>query len=166
MNRIRPIAGALLATLMLIPAVGFVPTAAQAAEVELLPPGGGLDPPTESKPETDTGIALPDSQPARVSRSSSSDPEVDARPTLQTRHFGLQVELSCAVAGTPHAIVVINRSAEDLPAGTRIKWTLKSEGKRGFFALLGPLAGGETLIADNVLEGGVDTSAGCVARVI
>ena len=76
------------------------------------------------------------------------------------------MELSCAVSGTPHAIVVINHSAEDLPPGTRIKWQLKSEGKRGFFALLNPLAGGDTLVADNVLDDGTDQATDCVARVI
>ena len=87
-------------------------------------------------------------------------------PTLQTRHFGLNVTLSCAVAGKANAIVVVNQSAEDLPPGTRIKWQLKSEGKRGFFALLRPLPSGETLVADNVLDGAADTAAACVARVI
>lgn len=165
MNRIRPLAGALLATLMLSPlAAAVLPVAA--AEVELLPPGGGLNPPIDDTGPTE-GTGPTDLPPVSTDGGdgdSSSDyvPE----PTLQTRHFGLTVELSCAVAGTPNAIVVVNRSAEELPPGTRIKWQLKSEGKRGFFALLSPLPGGETLVADNVLESAADEAAACVARVI
>jgi hypothetical protein len=176
MNRIRPIAGALLATLMLSPMFAPVLTPAIAAEVELLPPGGGLTPPkeepgpaggTELAPETGTELAPPDAGSGGSNNSggdSSSEP--DTQPTLQTRHFGLNVELSCAVSGTPNAIVVVNHSAEDLPPGTRIKWQLKSEGKRGFFALLSPLAGGDMLVADNVIDGGANEAADCVARVI
>jgi hypothetical protein len=173
MNRIRPIAGVLLATLMLSPLFTPVLTPAVAAEVELLPPGGGLTPPREEPvppredpaPETGTELAPPDVRNSGGNDSDSSS-EPDTQPTLQTRHFGLNVELSCAVSRTPNAIVVVNHSAEDLPPGTRIKWQLKSEGKRGFFALLSPLAGGETLVADNVLDGGADQSVACVARVI
>lgn len=171
MNRIRPIAGALLATLMLspIPATMLVAPAI-ADEVELLPPGGGLNPPKEDPSPTDDTELVTDEKPGdRSSYSGATSPStelVDTRPTLQTRHFGLSVELSCAVAGTANAIVVVNHSAEPLPPGTRIKWQLKDEGKRGFFALLNPLASGATLVADNVLDGGADRSAACVARVI
>ena len=175
MNRIRPIAGALLATLMLSPFSAPMLTPAIADEVALLPPGGGLTPPREDlappreepAPETGTELAPPDRGNNGSSDSdgdSSSEP--DTQPILQTRHFGLNVELSCTVAGKPHAIAVVNHSAEDLPPGTRIKWQLKSEGKRGFFALLNPLAGGDTLVADNVLDDRADESAACVARVI
>lgn len=179
MIRIRPIVGAALATLMLVPMLGSAPTSVIAAEVELLPPGGGLTPPKED-PKPDTGTELPPevgTGPADLGGGSSSDSQssssggsssdrVDTQPTLQTRHFGFQADLSCAVASTPNSIIVINRSAEPLPAGTRIKWQLKSEGKRGYFALLGPLGGGETLVADNVLDGTADQAADCVARVI
>ncbi len=172
MNRIRPIAGALLATLMLSPLV-LAPTLAYADPVQELLPGGGelvlppkedpVPPREEPTPETGTELAPPD---LTNNDSGGDSSEPDTRPILQTRHFGLNVELSCAVAGTPHAIVVVNHSAEDLPPGTRIKWQLKGEGKRGFFALLSPLAGGDTLVADNVLDGGADQAAACVARVI
>ena len=158
MKRIRPLAGALLATLLFVPAF--------AAEVELLPPGGGLTPPIDKTGPADdsasTGPARDEPVASRSSSSSNDYPE----PVLQTRHFGLQVELSCNVASQPNAIEVINRSAENLPPGTRIKWQLKSEGKVGYFALLGELSGGETLVADNVLPGGADSGAACVARVI
>jgi hypothetical protein len=174
MNRTRPIAGVLLATLMLSPISAPMLTAAIADEVALLPPGGGLTPPREEpappreEPARETGTELdpPDvgGNGNESGGDSSSDP--DTQPTLQTRHFGLNVELSCTVSGTPKAIVVVNHSAEDLPPGTRIKWQLKSEGKRGFFALLNPLAGGDTLVADNVLDSRADQSAACVARVI
>jgi hypothetical protein len=168
MNRIRPIAGVLLATLML-PLFGM---AAYAGEVLPLDPGGGLPPIDGTGPAEEHGLPPPDpsgtgaAAPHDSGADDSSSSDYVAEPTLQTRHFGLNVELSCAVSGTPHAIVVINHSAEDLPPGTRIKWQLKSEGKRGFFALLSPLPGGDTLVADNVLDGGADQAAACVARVI
>lgn len=169
MNLVRPIVGAVLATLMLSPMFAPVLTPVLAAEVELLPPGGGL-PPIDGTGPVD-GLAPPDTSntgPAASDngRESSSSSSYAEEPTLQTRHFGLNIELSCAVSGTPNAIVVVNRSAEPLPVGTRIKWQLKGEGKRGFFALLSPLPGGETLVADNVLDGAADQAAACVARVI
>jgi hypothetical protein len=164
MNRIRPLVGALLTTLMLSPlSAPLLP--AVAAEVELLPPGGGLDgtgPAVGTGPTDGLTPAVPVTSSGREGGSSDYVPE----PTLQTRHFGLNVTLSCAVAGRANAIVVINQSAEDLPPGTRIKWQLKSEGKRGFFALLSPLPSGETLVADNVLDAAADKAAACVARVI
>ncbi len=168
MNRIRPLAGALLATLMLSPLMG----AAYAGDVLPLDPGGGLPPIDGTGPAAGTGpidgLVPPGAIDTGPSRSSDGDGDSDyvAEPTLQTRHFGYNVELSCAVSGTPNAIVVVNHSAEALPPGTRIKWQLKSEGKRGFFALLRPLAGGETLVADNVLDSAANQAADCVARVI
>ena len=166
MNRIRPLVGALLTTLMLSPlSAPLLP--AVAAEVELLPPGGGLE---GTGPAVDTGPAdgrAPPTTPVSSNggRGDSSSDYVP-EPMLQTRHFGLSVSLSCAVAGKANAIEVVNQSAEDLPPGTRIKWQLRSEGKRGFFALLRPLPSGETLVADNVLDAAADKSAACVARVI
>jgi hypothetical protein len=157
MNVIRPLAGVLLATLLCVPAF--------ADPVTELPPGGGLTPPIDDTGPTklpDDPKAEPEQFASRSSSSSSDYPE----PVLQTRHFGLQVELVCSVASQPNAIEVINRSAENLPPGTRIKWQLKSEGKVGYFALIGELAGGETLVADNVLPGGANSGAACVARVI
>lgn len=168
MNRIRPIAGVLLATLML-PLFGM---AAYAGEVLPLDPGGGLPPIDGTGPADEHGLPPPDPSgtgptgPKDSGGDDGSSSDYVEEPTLQTRHFGFNVELSCAVAGTPRAIVVVNHSAEDLPPGTRIKWQLKSEGKRGFFALLSPLPGGDTLVADNVLDGGADQAAACVARVI
>jgi len=171
MNRIRPIAGVLLATLLFSPVFPAALTTVFAAEVELLPPGGGLDLPPKEDASLAGGTELApptgrETVPASSGGNGSSSDLVDMQPTLQTRHFGLNVELSCAVSGQPNAIVVVNRSAEALPPGTRIKWQLKSEGKRGYFALLSPLAGGDTLVADNVLDGDADKSAACVARVI
>lgn len=168
MNRIRPLAGALLAALMLSPFAG----ATYAGDVLPLDPGGGLPPidgtgPADGPGPID-GLAPPGAIDTRSPTSSDGGGDSDyvPEPPLQTRHFGLNVQLSCAVSGTPNAIVVVNHSAEALPPGTRIKWQLKSEGKRGFFALLSPLAGGETLVADNVLDGTANQAADCVARVI
>lgn len=152
MNVIRPLAGLVFAALMCVPAL--------AAEVELLPPGGGLNPPIDETGPADTTPKPP----IKTSRSSSSD--YVEEPALQARHFGLQVALGCAVASQPNAIVVVNKSAEELPPGTRIKWQIKSEGQVGFFALIGPLRGGATLVADNVLQTNASQSAPCVARVL
>ncbi|WP_156387269.1 hypothetical protein [Devosia sp. Root105] len=163
MNRIRPLAGALLAALMLSPLTAAVlPVVAD--EVDLLLPGGPTD---GTGPAAGTGPA-DELVPPVTADSGDGDSSSDyvPEPMLQTRHFGLTVQLSCAVSGKPNAIVVVNHSAEELPPGTRIKWQLKSEGKRGFFALLNPLAGGETLVADNVLDSAASEAADCVARVI
>jgi hypothetical protein len=84
---------------------------------------------------------------------------------LQTRHFG-GVTLSCKVASTSTDLVVVNDSLEPLPPGTRIKWQLKNEGTRGFFAIIGELGGGESLVADGVLDGRAGQDETCVARVI
>jgi len=159
MKRLRPLAGAMLAILLLLPA-GY------AAEVEPIIPGqpeGGL--PSTDNP-SDTGPAQEDTPAAGPSSKGDGPSEwpFDKGPTLQTRHFGPQAALSCAVADKPGAIVVVNEGAEDLPRGTRIKWQLP--GQRGFFALLGPLGAGETLVADNVLNGAADNAASCTARTI
>lgn len=153
MNVIRPVAGVVFAILMCVPAL--------AAEVVPLAPGGGF--PIDKTEIVDSTPRSP-SRTERSSSSSSSD--YVEEPALQARHFGLQVALDCAVASQPNAIVVVNKSAEELPPGTRIKWQLKSEGQVGFFALLGPLAGGQTLVADNVLPGAAPQSAPCSARVL
>ena len=160
MKRLRPLAGAMLAILLLLPA-GY------AAEVDNLTPPGPTDlaPPGTGIP-SDTGPAIEDTPSAseRSTHDGPSDWPFDNRPTLQTRHFGPQAALSCAVADKPGAIVVINEGSEDLPVGTRIKWQLP--GERGFFALLTPLGAGKTLVADNVLSGIADGAAACTARTI
>lgn len=155
----RPAAGVLLAALMIAPALVF------AAPVEPLLPGGNLTAPA------DTGLAsevdlIGGGQGGGGTTDGSSSRDADWQPMLQTRHFGPRAELSCAVAKTPNALVVVNHSPEPLPPGTRIKWTLASEGKRGYFALIGPLGGGDTLVADGVLDEQVDAAAACVARTI
>jgi hypothetical protein len=157
MKRLRPLASALLATLMCVPS-----SLVLADEVLPLDPGGGLPPIEETGPAGGTELTPP-----KVAENSdtSSDSDYADEPVLQTRHFGLQVALSCEVAN-PNVLVVVNQSAEPLPPGTRIKWQIKSEGKVGFFALLGSLDGGETLVADNVLQAPAGQGAQCVARVI
>ncbi len=154
MMMLRPLASMMLATLLLS-------ASAIAAEFEILAPG--LTSETKLDPAASGPVELnssPADEPSRSRSSSSSE------PTLQTRHFGSQIELSCAIGDNPRAIVVVNRSQDSLPPGTRIKWQLTSEGLRGFFRLLGTLEGGATLVADNVLDTGVNRSANCVARVI
>lgn len=150
MKRLRLLAGALLATLMIV-------SAAPAAEVELILPGGGGVSITETGPVD--SVPRDESQ---ARRDKSDRPE----PVLQTRHFGSMIELTCTVGDRPDAIVVVNLSDEPLPKGTRIKWQLESDGLQGFFRLLGELEGGGTLVADNVLTTRVKDGANCVARVI
>ncbi len=160
MKRLRPFVGAALATLMLFAGP------ASAAAVLPLPPGGGLAPPISGTGPSDLGPTKPNDAKVIASTSQGSSSDYVEEPVLQTRHFALQVNLSCEVANAPNAIVVVNHSAEELPPGTRIKWQVKSAGQKGFFALLGPLGGGQTLVADNVLQGSADKGAECIARVI
>jgi len=162
MIHIRPLASAVLMTLLLTPM-------AIAGQVEIITPGGnaGLIPPTFGTEPP--GVNL---EPLPLQTGSSTDnsdsyspPEVDAQPGLQTMHFG-SASLACKVASTSKDLVLINQGLEPLPPGTRIKWQLKNEGKRGFFAIIGELGGGESLVADGVLDGAAGTDDVCVARVI
>jgi hypothetical protein len=161
MIRIRPLAGAVLMTLLLTP-VAF------AGSVEIIMPGGN----TSLVPPSTGGVgveSLPRSggsgKSAMDATTSYTPPEVDAQPSLQTMHFG-GASLACKVASTANDLVLINQGLEPLPPGTRVKWQLKNEGKRGFFAIIGELGGGESLIADGVVDGGARTDDVCVARVI
>ena len=168
MKSLRPLAGALLATRVLLTSVnaaevGIIDTPGSSGSTELAPPRDEAEPPRD---EPDRNLPV-DPAPPRPSRDKDSDSSKPAsEPPLQTRHFGSMVELSCAVADRPDAIVVVNHSAEPLPPGTRIKWQLKAEGVQGFFRLLGTLEGGATLVADNVLRKQVNNGANCIARVI
>lgn len=167
MIRIRPLVGATLATLMFTPTVF-------ADKVEVITPGNaGLAPPSiaGTGPVDEPRAEL--TTPGRTAAASSggdrsSDaytPPVEAQPGLQTMHFG-GVSLTCEVASNARGLVVVNQSLETLPPGTRIKWQLKRENKRGYFAIIGELGGGQTLVADNVLDGSADADDTCVARVI
>lgn len=162
MIRIRPLAGALLLTLLLA-------AVANADQVDVITPGGhsGLNPEVSTGPAEVTTRDLPHTGYGNSGSadSSHSSLEVDTQPGLQTMHFG-GVVLACKVASSSTDLVVINQSLEPLPAGTRIKWQLKSEGKRGFFAIIGELGGGESLVADNVLDGQAQKDDVCIARVI
>lgn len=169
MIRFRPLAGAVLMTLLL---TLLLTPLAHAGSVEIIMPGGNaslLPPDAGNEPRDVIVESLPRQEGSSGSRSSSSDsytpPEVDAQPSLQTMHFG-SASLACKVASTAHDLVLINEGLEPLPPGTRIKWQLKNEGKRGFFAIIGELGGGESLVADGVLDGGARTDDICVARVI
>ena len=157
MIRIRPLAGAVLTTLMLTPV-------ALADRVEVITPGGhaGLNPPIDS-----TGPSANDVPRTGSSHTDSYDPsvELDAQPGLQTRHFG-SATLSCKVASNSRGLVVINQSLDPLPPGTRIKWQLRNERTRGYFAIIGELGGGESLVADDVLDAQAGADDVCIARVI
>ena len=163
MIRIRALAGAVLMTLLLTPV-------ALADRVEVIMPGGNaslLPPTTGTEPNDATVETLP-REPERSGsgRSTSYSPaEVDVQPGLQTMHFG-GATLACKVGSSARDLILLNESLEPLPAGTRIKWQLKNEGKRGFFAIIGELGGGESLVADDVLDGSAGTDDICTARVI
>lgn len=162
MIHIRPLAGAVLMTLLLTPV-------ALADRVEVITPGGNaslLPPTTGTEPNDATVETLPRESGTGARNTNSYSPaEVDAQPGLQTMHFG-GATLACRVDSGARDLIVINQSLEPLPSGTRIKWQLKNEGKRGFFAIIGELGGGESLIADGVLDGKAGTDDICVARVI
>lgn len=160
MIAIRPLVGAVLTTLLLA-------STALADPVEIITPGGqtDLNLMTSTGPSDVSVRLLPSPGDSGSSGSSDSSSEVDEQPSLQTMHFGA-ISLDCKVASSATDLVVINRSLEPLPPGTRIKWQLKNEGKRGFFAIIGELGGGESLVADNVLDGEAGTDDVCVARVI
>lgn len=163
MIRIRPLAGAVLMSLLLTPV-------ALADRVEVISPGGEaslLPPATGTEPDDAKVETLP-REPQRTGSGNSvtySPAEVDAQPGLQTMHFG-GATLACKVGSGSRDLVVLNQSLEPLPAGTRIKWQLKNEGKRGFFAIIGELGGGESLVADGVLDGKAGADDICIARVI
>ncbi len=165
MIRIRPLAGAVLMTLLLTPV-------AMAGSVEIITPGFNaslLPPDAGNEPSEVIVESLPRMTDSSGSGSSSSDsyssPEMDSKPSLQTMHFG-SANLACKVASTATDLVLINQGLEPLPPGTRIKWQLKNERRRGFFAIIGELGGGESLVADDVIEGGARTDDVCIARVI
>lgn len=162
MIRIRPLAGAVLMTLLLTPV-------ALAGTVQIILPGGDSPPDKSSGSELSSapaGSSAPRRGGSGSDATASYQPaEVDARPGLQTMHFG-SVSLACKVASTSKDLVLINQGLEPLPPGTRIKWQLTQDGKRGFFAIIGELGGGESLVADGVLDGEARSDAACVARAI
>lgn len=161
MIAIRPLVGAVLTTLLLA-------STALADPVDIITPGGdtSLTPSIDGTGPAYTGLVEPKrTGDSGSSGSSDSSSEVDEQPSLQTMHFGA-ISLDCKVAQSTTDLVVINRSLEPLPPGTRIKWQLKNEGKRGYFAIIGELGGGESLVADNVLDGEAGLDDVCVARVI
>ena len=162
MSRTRPLAGAVLMILLLTPV-------ALADRVEVITPGGnaGLAPPsTATGPRDATVDTLPHDGGSTGNATSYSGADArEAQPGLQTMHFG-GASIACKVGATTRDLVVVNESLEALPSGTRIKWQLKKEGTRGFFAIIGELAGGESLIADGVLDGNAGTDDICIARVI
>jgi hypothetical protein len=162
MIHIRPLAGAVLMTLLLTPV-------ALADRVDVITPGGNaslLPPSTDTEPRDATVETLPVDMGTGGGKSTDYSPaEVDTRPGLQTMHFG-GATLACKVGSGARDLVVVNQSLEPLPSGTRIKWQLKNEGTRGFFAIIGELGGGESLVADGVLDGKANTDDICIARVI
>ena len=124
-------------------------------------------------PHTDTKPADPvdpgrvgSSTPAPTGSSARNSYEVDEPPTLQTRHFGTQVALVCAPAGESGGLELTNAGDAPLEPGTKIKWQFKNSKFRGYFALIGALAPGKTMVADGVISGSPPAGADCIARSI
>lgn len=178
MNLIRPLASAVLLTLVLGSGLAL------AGNVEIIGPGGdagikqgdGLDGGGDAA-GTGPADSVPRGEPERNASSNDDSgegagygiffsPEVDPQPGLQTRHFGALATVSCEVAAHSTDLVVVNQGTEPLPPGTRIKWQLRDQRKRGYFAILGTLGAGKALVADNVLDGNAAPGDVCLARVI
>jgi hypothetical protein len=176
MSLTRLAAGVALAALALLPSPVFAEEVIDLTPPTLAPEAPKGEVPKAEEPKADdssqTRIAEPPrDQPASPplmtnSSDSSSSHEVDSQPMLQTRHFGAQIELECAVARTPSDLLLVNRGFDPLPPGTRIKWQLKGAGLVGYFAIIGELEPGQTLVADNVVNGAADRNSACVARAI
>jgi hypothetical protein len=129
--------------------------------VDLTPPTSGHDPDRFSPKDSDP---TPESAPIESASGDDSTSEDYEAPTLQTRHFGLQLQLSCRVSGDGE-LELVNESTEPLPPGTRIKWQFRQDRVTGFFAITGPLGVGRRMVASGIL--GDRTPGGqCSARVI
>ncbi|WP_421761256.1 hypothetical protein [Devosia sp.] len=137
--------------------------ALRAEEVVLLVPHTGSD--TKPAGTVDPAKVMP-SQPALTGSSGGGSYDADEPPSLQTRHFGTQVALVCAPAGQPGGLELTNAGDTPLEPGTKIKWQFKNSKFRGYFALIGALAPGATMVADGVISGTPPAGAGCVARSI
>lgn len=133
----------------------------RAEEVVLLVPHTG----SETNP-VDDPVKLTPPQPALTGSSGGGSYDADEPPSLQTRHFGTQVALVCAPAGKPGGLELTNAGETPLEPGTKIKWQFKNSKFRGYFALIGALAPGATMVADGVISGTPPAGAGCVARSI
>lgn len=158
----------MLATLLVLFALGVAPAHADTV-VDLTPPLTGD---TSIRPGPDetrtTGseetTPVPEMKAKRESGGSGSS-ETYEPPTLQTRHFGFQVELSCKVSGQPGSLELVNLSSEPLPPGTRVKWQFRKDRLAGFFAITGPWGAGRRLVAEGIL-GDSEPKGDCIARVI
>jgi hypothetical protein len=169
MNLKRPVAGAILSMLILVSGVALAAPVVDLTPPDLSPPedSSRTTGPADTRPEDPaaTGPARQVASSARGESDGEGSYEVDVQPSLQTRHFGA-ANVACQVADSSRDLVVTNNSPDPLPAGTRIKWQLKAEGKRGYFAIINALGGGQSLVADDVVEGGAKPGEECVARVI
>lgn len=161
----------MIGALLIVAAFAIAP--AQAEPVQLLTPHDDTRTddtgPTSLLPNApDTpDVRPPDRNSGRTSSTTTYNPaELDQQPAMQTRHFTAQATLECGVSDHPGSLVVVNRSLEELPPGTRIKWQFPEARMRGFFALVGPLSAGATLVADGVIGADQKARGSCVARVI
>lgn len=159
---------ALVVLAMLVASPGYAD-----AVRDLTPLNPGLSGDTPTDVSVDTGLTGDDTPPTgrdtpspRTSHSSSSDDDVIQPPEFQTRHFGAQIVLSCSAGDAPGSLIVVNQSDEPLPPGTRIKWQFRQTKAKGYFALLGNLRPGGTLVADDVMRNGQVASGDCMARVL
>ena len=135
----------------------------RAEEVVLLVPHTGSE--TNPAP-VDDPAKLASPRPPSTGSSNDGSYEADEPPSLQTRHFGTQVALVCAPSGKPGGLELTNAGETPLEPGTKIKWQFKNSKFRGYFALIGALAPGATMVADGVVAGSPPTGVSCVARSI
>ena len=134
-----------------------------AEEVVLLLPHTGSD--TKPADPVDPARLTPP-RPELTGNSGGRSYDADEPPSLQTRHFGTQVALVCAPAGQSGGLELTNASDMPLEPGTKIKWQFKNSKFRGYFALIGALAPGATMVADGVIPGSPPAGASCIARSI
>lgn len=168
-----PVTSQLLRAALVVVAGLLASPASADAVRDLTPLNPGLSGDTPTDVSVDTGLTGDDTPPTgrdtpspRGTHTSSNNDDVTQPPEFQTRHFGAQITLSCQAGDAPGSIIVVNQSDEPLPPGTRIKWQFRQTKAKGYFALLGNLRPGGTLVADDVMRNGQVAGGDCMARVL
>ena len=82
---------------------------------------------------------------------------------------GTVTVLECAVAGTPSEfpddLRLANAGVTAIPAGTRLKWHVKSPRLSGSAVFSAPLMPGKAALMQGVLRGGVPAGTACFATI-
>ena len=83
---------------------------------------------------------------------------------------GIVTMLDCAVEGTPSEfpddLRVANAGVTTIPAGTRVKWQIKSPRLSGSAVFSTPLMPGKAALMPGVLRGGVPAGTACFASIV